>query len=279
MSSEEIEDIVELENVDMSLSYLNKILSNKKSFNEAKKKYKDRFYCTMLMILTHEKYKESKAKELFNEIQTHKKELKELLNRDVGIVVATMDYLYNIKKELSTPMIIEEQKSDVISQSSVKDKLTGLYAKDIFQIFLDKEFSLASRKRNDLCLIMLDIDDFKKINDSFGHQIGDEVLEKLGKTINSNIRQMDFACRYGGEEFAIIMPNSNKNDAIKLAKRLRKKVEELNFSNFNITISLGISILTQKVKNSSDLIKTADKALYSAKKRGKNRYECFSTHN
>ncbi len=118
---------------------------------------------------------------------------------------------------------MEEKKSDFLTDSSTKDGLTNLYLRDIFDVFLKKEIDLAKRKNTIITLALIDIDDFKKVNDNFGHQKGDEVLSKIGKILNDSIRQMDFAARYGGEELSIVMPNTKLEQGYKIANRVRKK--------------------------------------------------------
>jgi two-component system cell cycle response regulator len=118
---------------------------------------------------------------------------------------------------------------------------------------------------------MLDLDDFKHINDSYGHLNGDKVLAKTGHVINKLIREMDLAARYGGEEIVVIMPGADLNHTQNAAERIRKSIEEMQFDDFSVTASIGISQYTPVTNKSETLIGAADKALYKAKQEGKNR--------
>jgi diguanylate cyclase (GGDEF)-like protein len=121
--------------------------------------------------------------------------------------------------------------------------------------------------------MVIDIDHFKKFNDTYGHQKGDEVLEGVAGFIRSAIRTTDIACRYGGEELAVILPNTDIVKAAKVAEKIRRKVASLSKEQFGIrvTISLGVAEITRQIKTAVHLIKAADRSLYQAKKSGRNR--------
>ncbi len=142
-----------------------------------------------------------------------------------------------------------------------------------------RAFNHARRYSQPLSVIMLDIDDFKAINDSFGHAIGDVVLYELAQYCESNIREVDILGRYGGEEFVIVLPNTDSVQCSELAERLCDFVElnpiPTRFGNLNITISLGVAQLTAGTPNLAALIDQADTALYNAKEKGKNRVETY----
>jgi len=265
-----IQDVIDIEDCSISIKNINLMLKNEAFFNNLKIKYKDTLYTSILMTLTHEIYSENRAKKLFEKITAHLNDLNKKLDRDVGISVATVDYLSNIEKSLLNPKIIEEEKSEFFTESTTKDELTELYLRDIFDIFLKNSIKKAQNRDKKLSLAMIDIDDFKNINDTYGHQMGDKVLKKVGQTINLLIRKNDLACRYGGEEIAIVMPNTNLDESLSVSKRICKEIENLKFDEFNITVSIGISEL-KNFQKSKDLIEMSDKALYEAKANGKNR--------
>ncbi|MGB5867217.1 MAG: GGDEF domain-containing protein [Arcobacteraceae bacterium] len=271
MRVEQMNDLIDIDNNSLNIEYINILLSNKEEFKLAKKSHKPNFYSTILQVITHETYEEKEAKRLFVNIKKHNKKLNKLLKRDVGIVVATADYLSNIENVMDAPIIIEEEKSAFITENSTIDDLTQLYLREIFEVFLDKAVNETKRKKNKLSFLMIDIDDFKKVNDTYGHQKGDEVLTTLGAIFNNNIRAMDFAARYGGEEFSIVMPETSIKEASKIANRIRKIVSHTDFTGINITISIGISTLNKTIQSSKELIQYADKALYEAKESGKNK--------
>jgi diguanylate cyclase (GGDEF)-like protein/PAS domain S-box-containing protein len=167
-----------------------------------------------------------------------------------------------------------------LQEQAVRDGLTGLYNRRYLDEMLDREVSRARREGNPLSLVMLDIDYFKKVNDTYGHQAGDEVLKVLAATLMADIRTEDMACRYGGEEFLILLPNMPLIAALERAEGWRKAVERLSIvhGNFPIcfTISLGVAAYPEHGKTPDDLTRCADQALYRAKHDGRNRVVVFN---
>lgn len=270
--SEQLDDIVDIRGQSITLSDIEFISRNNDILKKYEKEDKESFYSSILLSLTHETYSEKEARLLWNEVIEHMKNLEYALDRKVGISVAALDYLYNIKKILNEPKIIEEEKSEFVAQSSTIDELTQLNLRDVFDITLIKHINETIRTNAPLCLLMIDIDDFKQVNDQHGHQVGDKVLHSVGYCINGIVREMDLAARYGGEELAIILPNSNLEDAYMTAERIRTAIEKLNFDGFSVTVSIGVSRADSKTNNTPEaLIKKADEALYRAKEAGKNR--------
>jgi len=172
-------------------------------------------------------------------------------------------------------------------EHSIKtDELTELNTKKYILEMLGNEIQRSARYKKPLSVIMLDIDNFKSINDTYGHLAGDNVLKQVARIIRSSIREIDLAGRYGGEEFIIIAPETSLSGAIKLAERIRYNIENscLHLDNKNknifVTISAGIRCKTPSktydiCKESKSLIDEADDALYQAKRNGKNRFEVF----
>ena len=165
---------------------------------------------------------------------------------------------------------------------STVDELTGLYIFRYFKIVLGHEFQKCLRYKTPLSLIMIDIDNFKKINDTYGHQNGNIVLSKIGKIILSNVRRADVPVRYGGEELAVLLPNSNLDGTKKCAETLRSLIEKEDFFMTNkgplrVTVSIGVvSFPSTNISSAEEMIKSADTALYTAKREGKNRVVVFS---
>ena len=146
-----------------------------------------------------------------------------------------------------------------------------------FMDVFNKEVSSAARLGHKLSLIILDIDNFKKINDTLGHSKGDEVLVNVSSVLRSNIRVNDILCRWGGEEFAILLPSTTIDCACQVAERIRKAVSEYNFEMlWQVTCSFGVASF-KKNRTSEELINNADKALYEAKNTGKNKVVCSQT--
>lgn len=155
------------------------------------------------------------------------------------------------------------------------DVLTPAYNHRYFQEALLREVTRHERHRRSFALVMLDIDDFKKINDSFGHPVGDEILRGLVDEVMRNVREIDIVARYGGEEFAIILPDTNQEQAIEVSERLRHCISERRFTtgsvrNLQIQVTLGVAVYPADASNPTELVLRADAALYSGKKEGKN---------
>jgi diguanylate cyclase (GGDEF)-like protein len=156
------------------------------------------------------------------------------------------------------------------------DSLTGLWNHGYFQYMLQIELEKAKSTNDPLSLIMLDIDDFKIYNDKLGHQTGDKILIELAHLVKNQSRKMDFVCRYGGEEFAIILPQADKKEAHLIAERLRHDIERYKFSHEEtlpqqkLTVSLGIASFPENQSSPAELIAYSDQALYQAKHKGKN---------
>lgn len=157
----------------------------------------------------------------------------------------------------------------------LKDPLTDIYNRRYLMQFLESEVSKANRLESPLSVIMIDIDHFKDINDTYGHHCGDDVLRKVGQTLNQMVREYDVVARYGGEEFAVILPNTGLEEAYATAERLRKGIESIKCmggAEAIITISIGLSSYDKEIFNTPEkLIHSADVALYQAKEAGRNR--------
>jgi len=164
----------------------------------------------------------------------------------------------------------------VVSESEAKiDPLTGVFNRRSMEIMLINQLSIAKLTNTPFSLAMLDIDDFKKVNDTYGHLVGDYVLRNLAIIIRENLRKSDFIFRYGGEEFLILLPFTDIDSAKYVMEKIRKKIEENIFKceglKLKITVSIGISQFTEKTLSIDTLIDEADKNLYIAKKTGKNK--------
>jgi len=158
-------------------------------------------------------------------------------------------------------------------QKSITDSLTSLYNREYMNIQLETLISKTRRDNSDLSLMLVDIDFFKKVNDTYGHLVGDTVLIKVANILKTKTRDIDMVVRYGGEEFVIILPNTNKQNAINLANKLNIEVSKIIFEeldNTNITISIGVSKYI-KEDTMQSLIKRADDALYEAKDTGRDK--------
>ncbi len=160
------------------------------------------------------------------------------------------------------------------------DSITGLYTRGITEEMLLKQIELAKRLKKNFSILLIDIDDFKKVNDTHGHNFGDSLLRDLGFLIKTSIRKADIAGRWGGEEFLIILPETPLEDAEKVAEKIRKRVERYFIEKYNypLTVSIGVAAY-ESMDTIEKLIDKADVALYKAKRTGKNRVEKFLFHN
>lgn len=167
-----------------------------------------------------------------------------------------------------------KQYQDRLKEMIIRDGLTGLYTHSYFISVLEREFSSVRRYDGDLGLILIDIDDFKRVNDTHGHLAGDKALMMVANLLMAGIRKSDIASRYGGEEFALLAPHSNLEHTSEVAERLRRTIEEACIVDgehaFSITISAGVALTNANDRNYNDMIKRADEALYEAKRTGKN---------
>ncbi len=194
-----------------------------------------------------------------------------IFNRFLAIFVIVITTMFVIDRKNSEEKIIKLNKK--LHALAHKDPLTGTQNRLAFMKAIEEEIERAKRYKTPLSIIMFDIDFFKKINDTYGHGIGDEVLKKLAETIEKNLRKTDKLFRIGGEEFIIILPNTNIENAKIVAEKLRKAICKTDFGKpGRITISLGVTSFT-KEDNEDSFLDRVDKALYMAKNNGRNRVE------
>jgi diguanylate cyclase (GGDEF)-like protein len=162
-----------------------------------------------------------------------------------------------------------------IEKMATTDGLTGLFNHRVFQEKLSGELERSARSGKPVSLLLTDIDFFKKINDTYGHPVGDQVLKGVSGIIRETVRTVDIPARYGGEEFAIVLPETDAEGAFQIAERLRKAIGMQPYSaegkKFQITISIGIAVLPGDARTKEELIEKADQALYHAKHNGRNR--------
>jgi two-component system cell cycle response regulator len=161
-----------------------------------------------------------------------------------------------------------------MAEMSIEDELTKLHNRRYFVEALEGEFERANRYETEIALVIMDLDDFKKINDKYGHIAGDTVLTEIGRILKEHVRRNDIACRYGGEEFAVIQPNVSRDNIFAVYERFREMVSEHLFeyesNQLHITISIGIAF-GNDAKSINDLLVHADQALYQAKETGRNK--------
>lgn len=193
----------------------------------------------------------------------------------------------NIEEIILNFDIPEGNKLDVIKKinfmysqtryMSVTDSLTGLYNRRHFEDNLEREFLRATRYKSELSFAIIDVDYFKKVNDTYGHSCGDYVLKEVAYLILQTFRKTDMVFRYGGEEFAVIITETPLEKAVIPLERLRKAISEHQFKynglNISITVSIGVSEVTKNTESVHQLFENADKALYKAKENGRNQIQ------
>src|SRR5262249_41558510 len=179
-------------------------------------------------------------------------------------------------------LLTREYANEGLLRFAFTDYLTGLRTRGYFEQQLDLEFKRAERRRQKFSLLMIDIDQFKQLNDSAGHHVGDEVLRQVASILIQDMREIDTVARYGGDEFVIILPETNQRQALFVAERLRRAVEQARFASATpgapreLSISVGLAVYDHDGRFKRELIEYADAALYAAKKEGRNRVVCYS---
>ena len=182
------------------------------------------------------------------------------------------EVLSRIKKELDLQDMMQE-----LALMASTDPLTHLYNRRYFSKMVQQMLAIAKRQKETPSLVMLDIDYFKHINDTYGHKVGDEVIVHLADTVTNHLRESDFACRFGGEEFIVLLPNTSTDDARYAAEKLRQAVEKSvitleSGAEIRYTISLGVASVDLETEPTIEpALKRADDALYAAKESGRNR--------
>jgi len=219
---------------------------------------------------------------------------KGVMDKVKGLEIGASDYLIKPfdSSELLARIIVflkmqrlqEElkEKNALLEKLSITDELTGIYNRRYFCEYMNMHMALAKRHNYQIGCIMIDVDLFKKVNDTFGHDVGDKVLKGIARLMKDKIREGEIIARFGGEEFIVGLCRVDTSGAMIAAERIRKAVEGANLSDdannpLKMTVSIGIALYPQQgVSNLDELIKAADDALYHAKRTGRNRVVVYS---
>ena len=235
----------------------------------------------LLKILTSVVFPEPEARQLIVSSFSHRQLLKEKLGREVDVRVSLFDLLVSVERKIINPKIIEIPAFTRIERSAIYDHLTGVYNRSYFEGRLSHEIRRARRYGQHLSLLILDLDNFKSINDTRGHPIGDAVLREVGKLIVENVRDIDIAARYGGEEFAVILPETRRAGAFIVAERIRVQMQR-NYRKkgyleraLHATLSGGLACFPEDADGPEGLVARSDEALYRAKRTGKNQITIY----
>lgn len=254
---------------------------DEEAFARAKAKRPDSFYSDLIYTLAHIRYPENEARLVWVNLLTHKAEMSALLGRNVGIRVAALDFFRNVAGNLQDVMIVESSEYLHTARLAITDGLTGLYNHRYFQDRLAKELERASREGSPLSLLMIDIDHFKRYNDTNGHIGGDVVLREVASALKKRLGKVGILARYGGEEFAAILPGADRAKAAEIAENLRREVASMQVPNASslpegiLTVSIGVATFPEDAFDRSGLIDRADLSLYLAKTGGRNRVTCW----
>ncbi|MDR3089410.1 MAG: diguanylate cyclase [Desulfobulbaceae bacterium] len=231
--------------------------------------------CTALFIvLTGIDLPVETARIHWNAAQEHGRELRERLGRELDLTTVISDYLHAATGLIGHSRLVEIGSYERIVNESIHDSLTGLANRSHFASLYEQQIALARRYNSDLSILFLDIDNFKDINDNYGHIAGDIALKAVATIINKEKRDSDISARYGGEEFVVMMPHTSSISGYVLAERIRRAIEKkvLRHKHLRIalTISGGLASFPLNSQNPRDLLRMADDAVYLAKGAGKN---------
>ncbi len=234
-------------------------------------------FAALLRLLTQLDYREPVARGHFRAILKHRETLTSKLGREATLQLAALDYFQTSKPELRNPKLIEMATYLETERNAITDGLTSLYNRQFFDVSLRRELKRARRYGLAFSVVMLDLDDFKAINDVYGHLVGDEALTLCSNVILASVREIDVACRYGGEEFALILPETSRTGAFIVSERIRADVRHMfdhrSVANAHVSLSVsgGIALYPADSNSAEGLVRMADQALYRSKHEGKNK--------
>jgi diguanylate cyclase (GGDEF)-like protein len=241
-------------------------------------RYKNSICTQFINILSGIEMNDDDAKIHYEKIIEHRNEMEMALGRKVDFRVGMFDYFSSRKPKLQNPKLIELKEYEYKNNLIMIDELTGLYNRRFLFDYLDKEYNRSSRKNLNFSIAFLDIDDFKKVNDTYGHRVGDKVLKEFSEILKEVVRLEDIPARFGGEEFVLAMPDTDLDNAKLVTKRFMNKVRKNVFTeNINLTFSAGIACYPLHGKKIEEIIEKADQALYYSKKDGKNKISIIDT--
>jgi len=233
-------------------------------------------HAALLLILTRLLMEEEEARAHWNAILQHRINLITQIGREVGLRVAVFDYFLNINRKLTRPRIIELEVLEEAEKSSALDPLTGLYNQRYFRSALQKELRRSKRYELDLALLYMDLDNFREINERYGDLVGDILLKEVAILVKNKIRDIDVAARYSGEEFVLLLPETERMGAYLVAERIRREIErhfvrrDVDGKPIQMTLSVGIAQYPDDSTVGERLIGRAEEALYQSKARGPN---------
>ena len=221
-------------------------------------------------VFPHARLSEQEAADRATAIEAHRRELGNRLGRNVGAVVAAVDYLLNVSGDLVSPAIVEHEALEQLEHRSITDPLTGLFNRYHFDATMTREIARCRRYGAALSLLLVDVDRLKLLNDRRGHQAGDQALTRVASAIQKSLRGTDIGARIGGDEFTVILPDTDAVAALIVASRIRRNLAET--APQTVTVSGGLVELPRHgmLTSAAEMMLVADLALYAAKNSGGN---------
>ena len=239
-------------------------------------------YVELLYLLTDMRFDPDKAREHWEAVLLHRKELEDAVGRPMDLSVGLVSYFVQVSGKLKNPKVIELKLFEETRASAYKDDLTGLHNFRFFQEFLRWEVKRCERSGGEFSIAMGDLDNFKTYNDRFGHEAGNEALQAVGECLQRAGRDQDVTVRYGGEEFVVIMPETSKDDAGRVADRMCRTIAELELPQSDpidgVTMSFGVASYPADALAPEALIRCADRAMYTAKAKGKDQVQLYGSN-
>jgi diguanylate cyclase (GGDEF)-like protein len=254
----------------------------KRELSKLEAKHGADVYRAFLYVLTHLDFSPRRAKTEWGRVVRTWEELGDKLGKRLDLRVAVLHHFIGVQKKLKNPTVVEIKILQKAQDSVIVDELTRLYNYRYFRHRLEQEVKRVRRYDQGMSLLMIDVDDFKWFNDKNGHLAGNQVLRKLGALLKASVREVDVVCRYGGEEFSVILPATLKGGALTVAEKMRRRVESARIPGGSrqpggrLTVSIGVATTPTDASQLEPLIERADSALYRAKSMGKNRVEAYS---
>ncbi|MBF0430641.1 MAG: GGDEF domain-containing protein [Fibrobacteria bacterium] len=239
------------------------------------KKLQNKIYIEAVYLIAHKFVDDvAEARKIFDAIIRHRNGLVKILKRNVSVQVAALDYLQDVCNIIRQPTIIEADELEKFVYHAVFDDTTQAFEKDIMDVELEAEIEKSRRFGSIFSLFFIDLDNLKKLNDTFGHESGTEAIKSVSQFAKKNLRKYDSIFRYGGDEFVVLLPGVGIDAAHETANRIRNMISRHRpgKAKMQISVSIGVTAFdNSKISDRKSLLEAADTALYEAKQKGKNR--------
>jgi diguanylate cyclase (GGDEF)-like protein len=208
------------------------------------------------------------AEEAWEDVETLAAQMREKLGRPLSLQTVLLHYFHSKKGRLREPRLVSARELSILRVSALTDPLTGLYNRRFLMEHLAREISRAERSEGIVSVVMMDLKDFKEVNDRYGHPVGDGVLLRTARVVRESLRTVDAGCRWGGDEFVVVLPNTNFLFAVAVAERIRKRVAALALpvrSMIKVGVHYGVATFPTDGKTADFLLKVADLRLYQCR--------------